>query len=202
MPRGTSSHFSIPYCACIPASEPFPPLLPPLPTSSSSPDSLVRTYSHINNNPLEIPFFYPTAFYCVLLLSIFTWIHPTYIFSLQILPGCPQDARKIKMKPSWLYQIFCFDNVFKCSAWSLFTFHCPWGCSKTYWSAQVSSIHLYFPPLTRQLIVFHRGNSGQDATTCNLSILLCVIFLPSDPGKTVSSPINNFSTCSFQSTLL
>lgn len=106
------------------------------------------------------------------------------------------------MKPSWLYQIFCFDNVFKSSAWSLFTFHCPWGCSKTYWSAQVASIHLYFPPLTRQLIVFHRGNSGQDATTSNLSILLCVIFLPPDPGKTVSSPINNFSTCSFQSTLL
>ena len=113
------------FLLCIPASEPFPALLPP--------DSLVPTNSHINNNPLETPFFYPTAFCCVLLLPILTLLHRVCVcvcvFSLQILPGCPQNARQIKTKPSWLYHIFCFDSVFKSSPWSLFRFHCPMGAA-------------------------------------------------------------------------
>ena len=107
-----------------------------LPSSSSPPDSLVPTNSHINNNPLETPFFYPTAFCCVLLLPILTLIHRVCVCVCVCVSVCvyflckfSQDAQKmlekIKTKPSWLYHIFCFDNVFKSSSWSLFTFHCP-----------------------------------------------------------------------------
>ena len=74
-----------------------------LPSSSSPPDSLVPTNSHINNNPLETPFFYPTAFCCVLLLPILTLIHRVCVcvcvcVCVYFLCKFSQDAHKMLEK--------------------------------------------------------------------------------------------------------
>ena len=117
------------FLLCIPASEPFPALLPPLtvwsPLIATSIITLWRLHSS-TLQPSAVSFSCQSSPYSIVCVCVCVCV-----FSLQILPGCPQNARQIKTKPSRLYHIFCFDSVFKSSPWSLFRFHCPTGAAPT-----------------------------------------------------------------------
>ena len=127
MARGTSSHFSISYCVYQPLSPSQLFFLPTVwsPLIATSIITLWRLHSS-TLQPSAVSFSCQSSPYSIVCVCVCVCV-----FSLQILPGCPQNARQIKTKPSRLYHIFCFDSVFKSSPWSLFRFHCPMGAAPT-----------------------------------------------------------------------
>lgn len=99
MARGTSSRFSIPYCACIPTSgSPFHLFCRP-----RQPEVALIATSIIA--ALEVTFFclQPSS----VSFSCYLHLNPSYIYIFSGLPGCPQNARKIKMSHLGCIKIFC-----------------------------------------------------------------------------------------------